>query len=358
MKEYFYKLAMDQDNAPGAIFIKAVLRLLSFVYSAGVRTIVGAYRLGIFRKAHVPKPVISIGNITLGGTGKTPLVESIVHFLGANDIKPVVLIRGYMGSRKMGGQEKILSDEAQSLKRNFPDVPVKVGLDREQQALAALQEGPVDVFVLDDGFQHWRLSRDLDIVAIDCLNGFGNGAVIPRGILREPMGSLKRADVFILTRADQGLKNVEKICATLKKINASALVVTAAHQPISLLDLRGQGSTRALSFLNDRRIAALSAIGNPGSFIESLSSLGARVQKAFSLMDHHIYGIEDINQINLYCQESSIDTLVTTEKDAVKLRPLAEAFDGHLTILVLKINIKFLTGKDELFDRISHLLHR
>ena len=354
MKQYLYKIATDQDRSVIGTLIKLPLWLVSLFYALGVRMVTDFYFLGLFKEKRLSQPVISVGNITWGGTGKTPLVISIIQFLKEKNFKPAILTRGYMDSGD-GGEDD--SDEALLLKRSCNDVPVLVGADRFKQAQEALKKQPIDLFVMDDGFQHLPLARDLDIAVIDTLNPFGNGWLIPRGILREPVGALRRADIFVLTRVDLGLENLKRVQEELHSVNPATPIVESIHQPVALVGLRSEAQ-RDLNFIKGKTIASLNAIGNPDAFHNTLKALGARIQKDFSFIDHHVYTVDDIKRINRTCLEQKIDTLVTTEKDAVKLRKLIDAFEPELNILSLKIKIKFTAGEKEFFDRISHLLQR
>ena len=299
--------------------------------------------------------MISIGNITWGGTGKTPFVEWLVQYLKEKKIKPAVLIRGYMmksflqnavilrpkaeeshvrnawDSSALSGLQNDGSDEASMLQQFFPDVPVLVGRNRIQNAKQALKEHSRDVFVLDDGFQHWKLERDLDIVAIDCMNPFGNGCLIPRGILREPLKSLTRADLFVLTKTDWGKENISLIKKKLHSINPDAPVIETVHRPTALLDLCDPSVKESLEFLNGKTVAAFCGIGQPDSFARLLKSLGADVVVFKAFGDHQLYRQEDVLSLLNFCREKKVQTLVTTQKDAVKLTPFLNLFKGNVT---------------------------
>src|SRR3989344_3685960 len=192
MRKYFYSLMTDRIHTPVAKAIQGVLWLFSILYGVVVRALVLIYKFRLAPSCRLGKPVISIGNITLGGVGKTPLVECVVRFLKDKGLEPVVLIRGYGADKQVG------SDEAKLLEESLPGIPVLVGANRVKNARDFLTRNAADVFVLDDGFQHWRLRRDLDIVAINATNPFGNRHLLPRGILREPLSALRRADIFVL----------------------------------------------------------------------------------------------------------------------------------------------------------------
>ena len=282
------------------------------------------------------------------------------------------------------------------LQQSFPGVPVLVGRNRIQNAKQALQEHPIDVFVLDDGFQHWKLERDLDIVVIDCMNPFGNGCLIPRGILREPLKSLARADLFVLTKTDWGQENAAAIKKQLHSINPDAPVIETVHRPTALVDLCDPSLKESLEFLypvsknlqdfilgergiiprlsrierkldianlmkrgiKGKEVAAFCAIGQPDSFARLLKSLGAQVVVFKAFGDHHLYGREDVLLLLDLCREKKVQTLVTTQKDAVKLTPFLNLFKDGFRLLNLQMEIQITKGREELCGRISRLLDR
>lgn len=331
---------------------KAALYIASCGYGFGVRSVAVVYQFGLLKKYRCARPVISIGNLTMGGVGKTPLVVWVVRALKEKGLRPVVVTRGYMRrERGVGNRE---SDEAMMLKKILRDVPVLVGPDRVKNITHFLKRNHADVFVLDDGFQHWRLARDLDIVAVDSTNPWGNGSLIPRGILREPLSALSRADVIVLTKTDLGCANVEKIKARLSRLCTGQPVMEAVHSPVALQDLR-LGEARPLSAVEGRDVGLFCSLGDPRSFMRTLENLGARVKRVMEFPDHHRYRLEDVRRINGCCLSEGIDILVTTEKDSVKLTSFLEFFDDTIALLSLKIEIKITRGEDEIFQRITHL---
>lgn len=352
MREFLYRVATDKINNPFLIILKAIILLLSFLYRLAVKIILWCYKVGFFKKYSLPKPVISIGNMTLGGVGKTPMVALVAQFLKEKNIKPVVLTRGYMGGKNNE------SDEARFLSESLSGIPVAVGPNRYQKGMKAMEKYHPDIFLLDDGFQHWRLRRDLDIVVIDATNPFGNNQLIPRGILREPLSSLPRADIFVLTKTDFAKDNLAALEKRLMAVNPRALMVEAVHQPVNLLDLKGTNIVHNLSFLKGKRIAAVSAIGDPASFERSLVQLGAEVKKHCIFMDHHVYSSEDIQAVADFCHDNGIAAVLTTEKDAVKLNELKVLTGNNVSLLALKIKIEIVKGKNEFFSRISRLSNR
>ncbi len=326
-----------------------MLWLLSLVYAATVGIVKFLHRVKFLPTHYLNTPVISVGNLTVGGVGKTPLVISIVEFLRREGIRPAVLLRGYMdpGSRN---STEVPSDEAAFLRESLGEVPVLVGADRIRNAKSLPAEA-VDVFILDDGFQHWKLGRQLDIVAIDATNPFGNGHVLPRGILREPPQALSQADFFVITKADLGQNNVETISDKLKSIAPDTPVAHARHQPVAFIDLR-KNETLPLSFMEGKKACAVCSIGDPHSYLNTLKGLGVQVEKNFTFMDHYNYRQADISQVEKFCHSNEIKFVVMTQKDAVKVRPLLKDFDADIRFLTLKIAMDFIKGQEMLFQNI------
>ncbi len=311
------------------------------------------YGMGLWKSHRLSVPVISVGNLTMGGVGKTPLIEFIARALKQRNIRPVILMRGYMdqsyGSRAQN------SDEAMMLRSILADIPVLIGADRLKNAEVFCRKNKADVFLLDDGFQHRRIWRDLDIVAIDATNPWGNGQLLPRGILREPKGALARAQIFVLTKVDLAPEGVSAIRSDLKKENPNALIVESVHEPVSFSDLRS-GEDVPLAWAQGRKMASVCAIGSPESFARILLKLGAEIGHNFMFIDHHSYVPGDVDRIVQLCQKEGLTAIVTTEKDAVKLKIFLDKIPADCRLLSLKVKISIVEGKDQFFERIHRLL--
>ncbi len=351
-------MATDQVNGPLAGIGKLFLWILSYIYGAVVRIIVFFYKRGVLRRRRLDRPVISVGNLTVGGSGKTPVVMRLAQILREKNFKPVVLTRGYMD--KGAASSRRGSDEAVMLKEALPGVPVLVGPNRFQNAQDFLKNQAADIFILDDGFQHWRLARDLDIVILDAVNPWGNGHLLPRGVLREPLSALKRADIIAVTKTNlSGTGTVEEIKARLAVLCPDKMIVWARHQPMGLMDLRSD-KVEGLSFLRGKDICSFCGVGDPASFKKILTDLGARVKEHIAFMDHYSYNVQDIRRIGERCRKESIDTIVTTEKDAVKLTPFLEGFDsfGVVRVFYLKIQMVFEGDEGEFIKRVTYFSQR
>ncbi len=291
-----------------------------------------AYRRGWLRSEHPGVPVVSVGNITLGGTGKTPCVERICRALQAMGRRPAVLSRGYGGSASrtgavVGDGRRVLADwtvagdEPVLLARRLSGVPVLVGRDRRRTARRAVQELGADALVLDDGFQHLRLARDLDVVTIDARNPFGNGACLPRGLLREGLRALADAGIVVLTRT-RGLpeSRIAALMETVDRYAPGVPVLTAVHRPAGWIAPDG-GRMLEVGALRGEKVLAFAGIGNPEAFFEDLEALGLRVVDSVPFPDHHRFAAEDLERLAEWGRLVNASALVTTEKDLVRLPP-------------------------------------
>jgi tetraacyldisaccharide 4'-kinase len=269
------------------------------------------------RPVRVAARVISYGNITAGGTGKTPaVIERVTEELEAGR-RVAVLTRGYGAARQrqtvaMIGSEaadhpEVVGDEPALIGRHAPGVYVVRDADRVRGAGIAITDLGCDTLILDDGFQYLRLARDEDIVLIDATNPFGNGHLIPRGTLREPFSALRRATSLIVTRCDQAT-DIEGVCATLRAMCPSAPLRLTQHRPVGLWNVRS-GERRDVAMLAGQQITAVSAIANPGAFWKTLEGTGARLAEKCAFTDHARI---DTGRLALR------GLVVTTEKDAVR----------------------------------------
>lgn len=309
-----------------------VLLALSLIYRAliGLRQV--AYRAGALRSRSLPVRVVSVGNMTVGGTGKTPTVLHLVERYQERGMRPAVLSRGYgrpdeaavlvvADGRADPLGPDVAGDEPAMLANRLRTVPVVVGRDRYQAGLLAIERFGPDLVVLDDGFQHFRLKRDLDIVLVDGVDPFGNGKLFPAGILREPLSALKRAQVIVITRSDRAA-DLEGLKRTIRAFS-NALIVSGTYRPIDLVDV-ATGKVRQLDVLQGASVLAFAGIARPDSLENVLASLGADITSFRSYPDHHRYTRADL-KVLLDEAARTASLLVTTEKDGVKLKGLATA---------------------------------
>jgi len=341
MNKYLLSVMKGQRNSFTAQLITYLLLPLSLLYGLGVFCHRNFYR---FRKAYkAPKPVISIGNITVGGVGKTPIVIWLVRNLLNKGFKAVILIRGYMP------QVTETSDEVDMLNEQIPYTPVLAGADRISNIRKSVDFLPVDVYIMDDAFQHWPIHRDLNVVAIDAVNPFGNEYLLPAGILREPLSSLKRADVFILTKTD-GSSHLQTLLSKLKRINPKALIVESRYKSSSAVDVF-DAQTMPEDFLKEKHVVGFCGIGEPLSFESSLKNSGAKIAKLFVYMDHHIYKKDDIQRMVESCRAQDAQVLVTTHKDAVKLRAFKDQL-ADIRLIYIPVQLEITKGADEFLQKV------
>ncbi len=259
-------------------------------------------------------PVISVGNITLGGTGKTPMVEWLARWYRRRDVRVALISRGYAHA---GG----INDEGLVLEENLPDVPHLQDPDRVRLAEIAVAELDSELIILDDGFQHRRLARDLDLVMLDALDPFGLGRLFPRGLLREPVRSLQRASAVILSRAD--LLDPAARQAIRREVESRAgpiPFVESRHAPLDLIDSEGQASS--IQQLGDLRVAAFCGIGNPEGFRRTIMPLCPGLLDLRIFPDHHHYTTQDVTSLTAWARSLGANLVLTTQKDSVKLRTL------------------------------------
>lgn len=345
MIDFIYSLMTDKKT--GVIFIpfKFILYMVSLMYALAIFLRRVLYNLHIFNTHRAPLKVISVGNITLGGTGKTPFTMALAKILEEDMKKNVsILIRGYGW------------DEQEMLKRNLADVPVLVGQDRFRSSNRAVKLYGSDTAILDDGFQHWELARDLDIVLVDSRNPFGNGYLFPRGILREPRKALERADVIVFTKSQGAVVGMDKVGQEIISKNQNTILLEAAHVPKHFYEGRAR-RIHDLDTVKSKRVILLSSIGDPLYFEETLRGLGADVIEHIKFPDHHDYRKKDIDRVAARCDERHFDFVVTTEKDIVKLNRLG-LFIGSYKVLTLAVEMQILSGKEKLIARLHSLYTR
>jgi tetraacyldisaccharide 4'-kinase len=330
----YFNLVSGHRADIGASLMRGLLWLLSLLYRAVVALRNVYYNWAAQR---VVLPVVSIGNLTVGGTGKTPLVALVVRRLVAMGHRPLVVSRGYKRTGSGPG------DEAADLARVLPPAAAHVeNSDRIAAIGAAVGEAVRNVVVLDDGFQHRRLRRNLDIVTVDATQPFGYGHCLPRGLLREPVSGLRRAHAVVIMRSDQ--VTADQLTAIERRVRrhlpGDAPILHAAHQPTELL--AADGTRQATDALDGTRVLAFSGLGNPDAFIQTLGSLGARVVARCDFEDHHSYTEADVRDIIQAARQAGAQRIVTTTKDFVKAAAvdLADAWPEDLQPVALEIEIE------------------
>lgn len=339
-------IVTKQRTGVRALLWRGLFRVASWPYGLVMRLRNRGYDRNPARTTRVAVPVVSIGNLTLGGTGKTPLVEWLCRWLREQGVRVAIVSRGY------GAEDGASNDEARELEEKLPDVPHVQNPDRIAAATLAIEELATQFIVLDDAFQHRRIARDLDIVLIDATEPFGQGYVFPRGTLREPLSGVARAQALILTRADQVTADERAaIRARYQQLAPQAIWAEAAHQPVSLRD--ANGVEVPLTLLQHARVAAFCGIGNPAGFRHSLLELCGELTELREFPDHHHYAREDLEQLQDNAKAQQVEMLLCTHKDLVKIGVTSL---GGVPLYALRIGLKFLAGEEELLAKLRPLL--
>ncbi len=331
---------------------RALLHVASWIYGLGVAVRLGLYRTGLLRRHRVSARVISIGNLTAGGTGKTSFVVLLVQELKDRGLRPAVVIRGYGG--KGEGRMLVVSDgetirfgypevgdEALFLARKLPGVAILMAADRVEGCQAAVREFGAQVILLDDGFQHLRVKRDLDILLLDQQNPLGYSYLLPRGLLREPIGALRRADLFVMTSAGDSAEPPD-IPPCLRHAGRAPLL-QAVYTPTVVTNVK-TGETVAEEDLRGQQLVAFSGIGNPRAFERTLQSLGIFPKHHLIFPDHHPYEASDLIGIARRMEKRGATIALTTEKDGVRLENLLLPFP----VFTLGVRFRLTVGSAEL----------
>ena len=373
-----YMLTVIEDRQPGktANFLRWLLKRLSHLFGAIAQLRLWLYRQGIIRHHTLGCQVISVGNLTVGGTGKTPVVEIFARALQKNGRKVAILSRGYkkyepplieklatrfknpglqQPPRVVSDGEHLLldsemsGDEPYMLASNLPDVCVVVDKNRVKSGQYAIGKLSCDTLILDDGFQYQALKHRLDIVLVDSTNPFGNKHVLPRGILREPIKNIRRASFIFITKS--GRDGNEELKKELRKYNPTAEISECRHCARYLQNLY-TGERKELDHLNNLPVAALSGIAVPKGFENELVRLGAKLLYHKRFADHHRYSQQEIIDIINKSHERGAKAIITTEKDAVRF-PKIERRD--IPIYFLRVDIELLSGEEDFQELISRI---
>ncbi len=332
------------------------LYLLSLPYGGWVRTRAFFYTFGLKKPKRLPCPVISVGNITVGGTGKTPLVMALAKGLMDRGIPVAILSRGYKGKKASGplvsdGQMTLLSpeesgDEPFLMAKSLKDIPVFVAKDRFASGRMALQRFNVRGLLLDDGYQHLQLYRELNILLVDSHIGFGDQHLLPRGILRESLPHLRRAHLFLLTKVENP-EQCRPLETILREIQPSSPIFHSHYEPIGLVGPMEEWE--ALHSLKGKKVLVFSGIANPLYFSSLLKKCGMEIVREIRFPDHHFYSAKDL--ASLEKEGKGTDWFVTTEKDMVKLMSLNI---GHLPVRALRIEVR-IRREEEFYQRVMEI---
>jgi len=344
-----YRSLLNGERKDASAFVQRVaLRIATLPYRIVVWQRNRGFDRGRFEVHRANVPVVSVGNITTGGTGKTPLVCYVARHFRRQAIRVSIVSRGY------GAKPGEDNDEAMELADQLPDVPHVQDADRVEAARIACDELETQVIVMDDGFQHRRLHRDLNIVVIDATNPFGFGYFLPRGLLREPLSSLARGDIVVLSRSDMiDAEAKQRIREVVRRHAPDVGWAEAIHAPRSLMVW--QEGERPIETIAGKRVAALCAIGNPEGFLQTLRGCGVDVVDSMTLGDHDAYDRQTIVQIEAWLRrldDVSIE-VVCTHKDLVKLQTGRLA--GH-RLCALLIEMRFVAGENDFRDSLDRIV--
>lgn len=360
---YLERVATGIDTSIGANIIRWILWPLSMLYCGGLRIYLWLYKTGKRKQVHLDIPVISIGNLTFGGTGKTPVVIAVCKMLQSAGYKPVVLSRGHGGSSRRGlivsnGKDILCNsskcgDEPIVLARNLPGIPVIVGRDRRHTGKLASELFDPSIIVMDDGMQYWQLHRDLDIVVMNSQKPFGSNFVMPAGDLREPVSGIKRAGLVLINCETEITKEqLADITKKVHSINKDLPVYKCSKSATGFMDAN-TGELFAADWARHRKVVAFCGIGNPESFEHTLMDTGAEVQALIAFRDHQRFGKEDIERIVAEKEEKYAEAIITTEKDASRILP--EEMPENLYVLNIELEIEDIVSFEE---HITNRIHK
>ena len=377
-EQYFLEIINERRYSRSDMLMRALLFALSRAYRRAVQFRHWIYDKRIFRNKALGCLVVSIGNLTCGGTGKTPVVEVFARTLSEKGRRVAILSRGYR-SKDRSFWEKIKSrfsskrhevpprvvsdgknlllnsanagDEPYMLASNLKNVVVLVDKDRVKAGIHAISEFEADTLILDDGFQYLDLKPRLNIVLVDSTQPFHNHHVLPRGLLREPIKNIRRADYIFLTKSNGG-RHLRHIKHFLTKHNRRAEIIECCHEPKYLEDVYIKGKQQELNSLKGKKIAALSGIANPQSFEEFLLRFDAEIVYRERFVDHHRYKQQEIIDFVNRAKNSGAEMIVTTEKDAVRF-PRLDRRD--IPILFMRVEIGIISGQENFDQCISRI---
>ena len=378
LEQYFLDIINEKRHEPRDKFISGVLFVCSRFYRRAVQFRLWLYEKRVIRNRAIGCLVVSIGNLTCGGTGKTPVVEVFAKTLSHKGRKVAVLSRGYrskerslitrlrqkFASKKKTVPPKVVSDgknllldsrfagdEPYMLASNLKNVVVLVDKDRVKSGIYAIEEFGTDILIMDDGFQYLDLKPHINIMLVDSTNPFHNHHVLPRGLLREPIKNVRRADYIFLTKSNGG-RHIRFLKDFLRKHNRRAEIIECCHKPQYLEDVYVKEKRYPLEYLKGRRVAALSAIACPDSFEKFIEELGGEIVCRKSFADHHRFRQQEVIDFINLSKDCNAELILTTEKDAVRI-PRLDRRD--VSICFLRVEIDILSGQENFDQCISRI---
>jgi tetraacyldisaccharide 4'-kinase len=337
-----------------------LLAVASLGYRAAVLIRNGLYNHRILRSHRAAVPVICVGNLTTGGTGKTPLVAWLARLMAGEGLRPAILTRGYKARRVCTAHHNAKvanahpTDEPAELAQACPGVPVIVNPDRVAGAAEAVRSHDAQVLLMDDGFQHRRLARDLDIVTIDATAPFGYGRLLPAGFLREPVSGLRRAHAVVLTRSDQVCEEtLGQIETQIRRIRSNLLIARAIHAPVGAR--RSDDDEIPLEDLKGKKVFAFCGLGNPEAFFATVQASGCVLAGSQTYNDHHTYTDQNLADLHRAARSQGADLLLTTQKDWTKTAALSGTSET-VPMVYLAVSLQFTSGGDPLRALIERTL--
>ncbi len=378
LEQFGTDVILERRFGKRALLLRWLLYALSWLFRGGVQLRLWLCRMRIRKGRQLGVMVVSVGNLTVGGTGKTPVVERLARELKDGGRNVAILSRGYKNRklpvlrglrRKFFGKfkprvvhdgKKLLldsawaGDEPYMLARSLGDVPVLVHKNRARAGSIAVSEFKADILILDDGMQYLDIEHRLDICLIDRQAPFGNEFLLPRGTLREPPPNLRRANLILITKAVRGESRA--LIQRIRQYNRTADIVECVHQPVRLQNLYDPADTRPLSDLRDKYLGVLSGIARPESFEGTLRDLGAKIEITTRFADHHRFRGKELEDFVARCARRDADFIVTTEKDAVRFPTrIGDAEKPEVPIYYLRVEIEIIAGQEH-WDRLIRRL--
>ncbi|HYO24744.1 MAG TPA: tetraacyldisaccharide 4'-kinase [Lacipirellulaceae bacterium] len=358
----FHDLVSGRRRGPAAALARVALRAAAAPYGWAIARRNRQFDRQAVEIARPSVPVISVGNLTVGGTGKTPMVQWVAALCRRREVRVAILSRGY------GAAADGRNDEALELELALPDVPHLQNPNRAESAMVAVGELGSQLLLLDDGFQHRRLARDFDIVLLDASEPFGYGRLLPAGLLREPVGALARAHAVVLSRADMlDAAGRDAIRRRVAALNPHAAWCEVEHRPAALVSAEGvraprarieddgRGTDAGAPSLAGKRVAAFCGIGNPAGFRHTLRGLGCEVLAWREFPDHHAYQRDDVESITAWARDAGAELVLCTRKDLVKLRAGSV---GGVPLRAVGVELQFLRGAPELTAALEPLIRQ
>ncbi|HUS73376.1 MAG TPA: tetraacyldisaccharide 4'-kinase [Sedimentisphaerales bacterium] len=361
-QDAYRKLISGESNGLGAALLRFFLGIAAQVYRVVIALRNLLYTKGWLKIHRANAAVISVGNITTGGTGKTPLVIRLCKLIisdskiQVSDSQCAILTRGYKMTQDSGPKTQDYGDEPAVLAESCPEAKVIVNPNRVAGADEAVEKFGAKVLIMDDGFQHRRLARDLDIVTIDGTLPFGYGRMLPAGLLREPVAALKRADAVVITRCDQaGEAELSQLEDKLHKINPEIVIARSIHAPVCAKSIKNKEI--GLEELKSRKIFAFCGIGNPDAFLRTVTGLGVKIVGSKVYNDHYHYTDDCLAGICEEAKRLKADLMLTTQKDwfSSPLSTTAKAKNDE-NFAYLAIELKFISGEDKITQLIEDAL--